>query len=91
MNDANGFYYYPNPEDTRSRVYVRQGLGDVEFRLWHAEYPEVWERHGWVAYGMIEQLAAMYKEGGRGSDPLVLYDINVARALVKEERRKQGN
>lgn len=90
MHDANGFYYHPNPEEIRSRVYVRQGPGDIEFRLWHADYPEVWERHGWVPYAMIEKLAVMYKEQGRGSsDPLTLYDINVARALVKEQRRKQ--
>jgi hypothetical protein len=89
VHDASGFYYYPNPEDVQSRVYVRQGLGDIEFRLWHSAYPEVWERHGWVAYSTIEQLAALYKERGSGSDPLALYDINVARALVKEQRRKQ--
>ena len=88
MHDADGFYYYPNPSDTKSRVYARQGAGDVEFRLWHSEHPEVWERHGWVAFATIQRLAAMYKDRGSGSDPLALYDINVARALIKEAERK---
>ena len=87
MRDADGSYYYPDPTDTRSRVYVRQGAGDVEFRLWHNEHPEVWERHGWVPYATIQSLAVMYKEREGGSDPLALYDINVARALIKEEER----
>ena len=92
MQDASGLYYYPDPTDIRSRVYVRQGAVDVEFRLWHKEHPEAWDKHGWVTYTTIQALAAMYKERGTGtgSDPLTLYDINVAKTLIKEHERKKS-
>lgn len=90
MKDDNGLYYHPDPSDHSSRVYVRQGLGGVEFRLWRADHPEVWERHGWLAYDVVQAAASMYKERGSGADPLALYDCNVARALLKEEERSRG-
>lgn len=89
MRDDLGSYYHPNPADTRGRVYVREGLNGPEFRLWHAEYPEVWERHDWVPQAALEAAAAMYRVGGGGADPMALYDVNVARALILEEKRRK--
>ncbi len=86
MRDANGSYYYPNPSDHKSRVYVRQGTGGIEFRLWHADYPQVWEKHGWLTRQALSAAAALYRERDGGADPLLLYDASVATALLKEER-----
>ncbi|SBV90393.1 conserved hypothetical protein [uncultured delta proteobacterium] len=89
MHDELGSYYYPNPADPRSRVYVREGDNGLEFRLWHAEYPAVWEKHGWMAQATLEKAAAMYRDMGRESNPMALYDVAVAQALVREERRRK--
>ncbi len=83
MKDENGLYYHPDPSDIQTRVYVREGASGAEFRLWRADRPEVWERHEWLPYDVIMAAAAMYKDRKTGSDPLALYDINVARALIK--------
>jgi hypothetical protein len=88
MRDERGLYYYPQPGNSKVRVYVRPGDGDaVEFRLWQAEYPEVWEKHDWIPLDVIRQAAQLYRERGSGrtpGDPLVLYDETVARALLQE-------
>ncbi|MCC8193255.1 MAG: hypothetical protein LIP28_01230 [Deltaproteobacteria bacterium] len=89
MHDDRGSYYHPNPADTRSRVYVRQGENGMEFRLWHADYPMVWDKHDWVPQATLEQAAAMYRDMGKGGNPMALYDIAVARALINEERRRK--
>lgn len=86
MKDANGLYYYPNPNEPKARMYVRQGVDDIEFRLWQSDHPEVWEKHDWLGYSLIRSAAAMYKEMGKDADPLLLYDENVARALIQENR-----
>ena len=88
MKDDNGLYYYPDPSDRNTRVYVREESGGIEFRLWRTDHPEVWEQHGWLAYEVVSAAAAMYKERGTGADPLAFYDLNVARALVKGEALK---
>ncbi len=85
MKDERGLYYHPNPAKTTVRVYVRRGeSGDIEFRLWESEHPVVWEKHGWIPREVIERAANMYKGMGRESDPLLLYDAQVARALLTE-------
>lgn len=91
MRDAQGLYYYPNPADARSRVYVREGENGIEFRLWHADYPMVWDKHSWVPQAVLEQAAAMYREMGKGANPMALYDIAVARVLLKEEAQRKEN
>lgn len=88
MQDERGLYYYPNPADVRSRVYVRQGGNGIEFRLWHADYPLVWEKHGWLAQAALEQAAAFYRAQGK-ANPMALYDAVVAKALIQEEHRKK--
>lgn len=86
MKDEKGLYYHPNPEDYKSRVYVREGKDGPEFRLWRADYPEVWERHGWLGGDILREAAALYTASGKGSDPMQLYDFAVAAALLKEKR-----
>lgn len=86
MKDQNGIYYYPDPADKKTRVYVRKGPAGPEFRLWRSERPEVWEKHGWMPHQVIEAAAAMYRQSGdQKSNPLLLYDLNVAQALIKQE------
>jgi hypothetical protein len=87
MKDEKGFYYHPDPADTETRVYVRKGPEGAEFRLWRKDRPDVWERHEWLSHQVITAAAAMYKERGRATDPLALYDLNVANALLKEAAR----
>jgi hypothetical protein len=84
MKDKKGLYYYPFPQNKRVRMYVREAEGTIWFRLWNADDPEVWEEHGWVPYGAIEQAAAMYKQGA--FNPNQAYDIQVAEMLLKENR-----
>lgn len=88
MKDKNGMYYHPFPSDTKTRVYVRERAGNIEFRLWRQDYPEVWERHHWLPYDVVSAAAAMYKERSSESEPLRLYDLNVAKALIRDEVRK---
>lgn len=85
MKDELGLYYYPNPADHSVRVYVRAGVdGEAEFRLWHADTPEIYERHGWINYAVISAAAGLYKtERNENADPMALYDLAVARALLK--------
>lgn len=88
MKDDNGLYYHPDPSDSKTRVYVREAASGIEFRMWRSDHPEVWERHGWLSLEVLSAAAGMYKERGRGTDPLAFYDENVARALLKDEARK---
>ena len=85
MKDTLGIYYYPSPMEKRVRMYVRKRYGQVEFRLWNSEHPEIWERHDWMPYDAIEAAAAEYKKRGAGTDPLELYDLGVAKRLLADE------
>ena len=85
MKDNSGVYYYPNPSEKRVRMYVRTRYGQVEFRLWNSEHPEIWERHDWIPYEAIEEAAAEYKKRGSGADPLEMYDLAVAKRLLADE------
>lgn len=87
MKDQNGLYYYPNPSDTSTRVYVRNGASGPEFRLWRQGMPLVWEKHEWLPYGVIEAAAKMYKSSDAAADPMQLYDKAVAEALINEDLR----
>ena len=83
MKDELGLYYYPFPQNRRVRMYVREAEGSVLFRLWNADDPKLWEEHGWVSYDAIRQAEAMYT--GKDFDPRYAYDIEVARALIKDQ------
>ncbi|MBQ3058915.1 MAG: hypothetical protein IJD16_01170 [Desulfovibrio sp.] len=87
MKDQNGLYYHPKAGDSRARVYVRRGEdGEVQFRLWQADCPEIWERHPWLSFDVVQSAARLYQEERNSeADPLKLYDIAVARALLKED------
>jgi hypothetical protein len=84
MKDDKGLYYYPFPDNRRVHMYVREAEGTVWFRLWNADDPKIWEEHGWVPYGAIQQAIAMYKGGG--FDPRQAYDIKVAGILLEESK-----
>ena len=90
MKDEAGLYYHPDPSDPKTRVYVREGAAGIEFRMWRADHPEVWERHEWLVHDVLRAAVSLYKERGNTADPLAFYDLNVARALLKEEERRSG-
>jgi hypothetical protein len=83
MKDDKGLYYYPFPLNKRVRMYVREMGGEIDFRMWNADDPELWEAHGWVAYDAIKQAQEMYAV--KDFDPKQAYDIRIAEALIKEE------
>ena len=87
MKDERGLYYHAQPGNQKVRVYVRQGPdGEVEFRLWERDHPEVWERHPWLPMSVIKDAAALYQEErNQDANPLLLYDLAVAQALLKED------
>jgi hypothetical protein len=84
MKDERGLYYYPFPENKQVRMYVRQGSDNVWFRLWNAQDPKLWEEHGWIPYDAIKQAEAIYES--HNFDPGRAYDLDVAKALLKEEK-----
>lgn len=88
MKDQLGLYYHPQPGNPKARVYVRRSAeGDIEFRLWQQEHPEVWEKHHWLPTAVIRSAASVYKQSGRsneGANPMLLYDEQVAIALLNE-------
>lgn len=84
MKDEYGLYYYPNPLQKQFRMYVREIDGEIQFRLWNAQDPELWQQHGWVPYAAILEAAKIY--AGNSLEPKQAYDIEIARALVKQDR-----
>ncbi len=83
MDIPRGLYYYPDPRNKKERMYVRDNEGTVEFRLWNQDHPRIWEKHGWLDMDIIRRAVEMY-EGSKQS-PLQLYDLQVARALLKSK------
>ena len=82
MKDDRGLYYYPFPTNKRVRMYVEMRGGDICFRMWNQDDAEMWEEHGWIPHDAIQQAAAMYS--GDSFDPQRAYDIEIAKALLKE-------
>ena len=83
MKDSNGIYYYPSPGNKRVRMYVRHAGGDIEFRLWNSDDPDLWEEHGWIPYGAIQQASGIYT--GKDFDPEAMYDLDLAYAALREK------
>ncbi|GAB7081217.1 hypothetical protein [Megalodesulfovibrio paquesii] len=83
MQDERGLYYYPNPQQTDTRCYVRHSAaGEIEFRLWNRQEPRLWEQHGWLPLEVIRQAAARYADRQPDKNPMLLYDEAVARMLL---------
>ncbi len=64
-------------------MYVRNNQGNIEFRLWHQDHPQIWEKHGWLDMDIIRRAVGMYEN--KKQSPLQLYDMEVARALLKNQ------
>ncbi|OEU69488.1 MAG: hypothetical protein BA863_14335 [Desulfovibrio sp. S3730MH75] len=86
MQDERGLYYYPSLQTRDTKMYVRENNGGIEFRLWSNENPVIWEKHEWLLYDVILEAAEEYKERGSDRNPLALYDLNVAKQLIKENK-----
>lgn len=88
MKDKDGgIYYYPFPENKQVRMYVKASEEGVLFRMWRSDDPSLWEEHGWVPHDAVVQAADMYE--GKDFDPKTVYDIHIARALIREEKEKK--
>ncbi|WP_028575253.1 hypothetical protein [Desulfonatronovibrio hydrogenovorans] len=83
MKVPQGPYYYPNPKNKKERMYVRENDGSIEFRLWHQDHPQIWDKHGWLDMDIVKRAAGMYEK--KGQNPLELYDQDIARALLKQK------
>ena len=84
MKDDKGIYYLPYPQNPRIHMYVRKTGPDVCFRLWSADDDALWEQHGWVPFAAIKAATAMYTRKSGGLDPKAVYDLAVARELLRE-------
>ena len=85
MKDKDGgLYYYPFPENKQVRMYVKESGDGIMFRMWRRDDETLWEEHGWVPHDAIVQAAEMYT--GKNFDPKTVYDIRIARALIRDEK-----
>lgn len=92
MKDDKGLYYYPVLQNRKLRMYVRLNEDEIEFRLWDQADKSLWDEHGWIPWTAIKQAADLYKkEGRKGAPPTHLYDLNVAKGLLREESARKGN
>lgn len=82
MKDKLGHYYFPTLQIREERMYVRDNAGVIEFRLWNENKPEIWEKHGWRPYEAVKTAAELYQN--ENDDPLKLYDISIAKALLSK-------
>lgn len=88
MKDKDGgLYYYPFPENKQVRMYVKESGDGILFRMWRRDDETLWEEHGWVPHEAIVQAAEMYT--GKNFDPKTVYDIRIARALIRDEKDSQ--
>ena len=87
MKDKRGIYYYPFPQNKKVHMYVRAKDNCIEFRLWNAADPKLWQDHGWVPYEAVKQAEALYQ--GKNFDPSQAYDINLAKALIGENKQSE--
>lgn len=82
MKDSLGLYYHPYPQNKKVRVYVREGEGTIWFRMWNKDVTALWQEHGWVPYGAIKKAVDIY-EGKKDFDPEQVYDLEIAKTLLK--------
>lgn len=88
MQDKDGIFYYPYPQNKRIRMYVRERDNNIEFRLSNSDHPEIWERHGWLDMDIIKRGAQMFADRGTKVDPVKIYDLDTARFLLKEAAKR---
>lgn len=85
MKDERGLYYYPSMQTHDVRMYVRETeAGDIEFRMWHKDLARVWDQHEWIPIDVVKAAASMYDHPDR--NPVGLYDLNVAKRLIRDEK-----
>ena len=66
-------------------MYVRPGIEEIEFRMWDQDDKSLWEEHGWVPWSAIQQAAELYRsEKRQGLPPLHMYDIEIAKRLIRD-------
>lgn len=82
MKDERGHYYTPSLQHPEVRMYVRENNDEIEFRLYNPKEPIIWEKHGWMPFGIIEAAAAQYKGQNEGRNPMALYDVDIAKKLL---------
>ena len=83
MKDKVGIYYYPFPDNKRTRMYVREKDGEVEFRMRNDDDPSIWNDHGWVPHSAIQKAKVLYENRGQ-FDPNRAYDIQIATVLIRD-------
>jgi hypothetical protein len=89
--DELGLYYYPVPGNKKVRMYVRNSMHGVEFRLWNADHPEVWEKHEWIPIDVVQRATNVYQqERNAEKNPMDLYDLEIARRLLRDENKEDS-
>jgi len=83
MKDEQGIFYYPFPQNKKVKMYVQEIEETICFRLWNAEDPDLWKEHGWIPYDAILKAQAMYQQKN-DFDPKRAYDLDIAKAVLKE-------
>ena len=83
MEDKKGIYYYPFPQNKRVKMYVMECENTICFRMLNEDDPEMWANHGWVPYEAILQAQEMFT--GEKFKPAQVYDIKLAKAILKKE------
>lgn len=89
MKDDNGLYYYPNPGNKKIKMYVHQENDEIWFRMMKADDPKMWDEHGWVPYDAVVEASKLAEN--RQFNPLLVYDIHVARELIREAGEGQSD
>lgn len=91
MQDERGLYYFPDLYDRNTRMYVRLNQnGEVEFRLYVEGKPQIWELHEWLTHDIVAEAANLYKQENKQNNKIInLYDINVAKAVLKSAHNSQ--
>jgi hypothetical protein len=85
MQDDQGVYYYPYPNNKKTRMYIKKSQGVIWFRLWSKDAPELWDEHGWIPYDAILKASIIYKKSPGNFDPGRAYDIDVATSLLDDK------
>lgn len=83
-DEKGGIYYYPFPGNKRVRMYVKESEGNILFRMWSGDDNSLWSEHGWIPHEAVLQASGMYSR--KDFNPEKVYDIRIARALIRDEK-----